>query len=66
MPILHLFSHVFFAVVGANGSLWNIVVHVAVILGLGKLFGFEKKILFIASNANVGGPTKNSLWNGKC
>ncbi|KAL0905324.1 hypothetical protein M5K25_023735 [Dendrobium thyrsiflorum] len=37
--------------------LMQIVVHLALILGLGKLFGFEKKILLIASNANVGGPT---------
>ncbi|KAG0494039.1 hypothetical protein HPP92_005033 [Vanilla planifolia] len=67
-----LLMQVFFAVVGANGSVRNVInttpaifaystiqiaVHVAVILGLGKLFGFEKKILLIASNANVGGPT---------
>jgi uncharacterized membrane protein len=32
-------------------------VHLAVILGIGKILGFEKKILLIASNANVGGPT---------
>lgn len=70
--IAMILMQVFFAVVGANGSLWNvvnttpgifvfssiqIVVHVAVILALGRFFGFEKKMLLIASNANVGGPT---------
>ncbi|KAK8970501.1 hypothetical protein KSP40_PGU005182 [Platanthera guangdongensis] len=67
-----ILMQVFFAVVGANGSLWNvvnttpaifafstiqIVAHLAVILALGRFFGFEKKMLLIASNANVGGPT---------
>ncbi|KAK9103700.1 hypothetical protein Sjap_020954 [Stephania japonica] len=32
-------------------------VHLAIILGVGKLLRFEKKLLFLASNANVGGPT---------
>ncbi|XBJ22278.1 hypothetical protein VPH35_000698 [Triticum aestivum] len=63
---------VFFAVVGANGSIRNvvhttpgifvfafvqIVVHLLVIMCAGRLLGMEKKLLLIASNANVGGPT---------
>ncbi|KAK9672600.1 hypothetical protein RND81_12G111400 [Saponaria officinalis] len=67
-----ILMQVFFAVVGASGNIWNVIttapsiflfclvqisVHLAVILGLGKLFGFELKLLLIASNANVGGPT---------
>lgn len=63
---------VFFAVVGANGSIRNVVhtapgifafafvqiaVHLLVIMGAGKLLGIEKKLLLIASNANIGGPT---------
>lgn len=62
----------FFAVVGAGGSVWNVIntapsiflfaavqvaVHLAVILGLGKLFRFDLKLLLLASNANIGGPT---------
>lgn len=35
----------------------QIAVHLAIILGVGRLLGFEKKLLLIASNANVGGPT---------
>ncbi|KAL5746398.1 hypothetical protein ACOSP7_027544 [Xanthoceras sorbifolium] len=63
---------VFFAVVGASGSIWNVIntapsiflfavvqvtVHLAVILGFGKLFRFDLKLLLLASNANIGGPT---------
>ncbi|KAK4571499.1 hypothetical protein RGQ29_030078 [Quercus rubra] len=63
---------VFFAAVGASGSIWNVIntapsifvfalvqvtVHLAVILGLGKLFRFDLKLLLLASNANIGGPT---------
>nr|XP_016495758.1 PREDICTED: uncharacterized membrane protein YjcL-like isoform X1 [Nicotiana tabacum] len=63
---------VFFAVVGAKGSIWHVMnttpsifmfafvqvtVHLIVILGLGKLFGMNLKMLLLASNANVGGPT---------
>ncbi|KAL7254100.1 hypothetical protein ACSBR1_008489 [Camellia fascicularis] len=63
---------VFFAVVGASGSIRNVItiapnifmfafvqvtVHLAVILGLGKLFRFDLKLLLLASNANIGGPT---------
>ncbi|XVF53549.1 hypothetical protein PTKIN_Ptkin05aG0107800 [Pterospermum kingtungense] len=35
----------------------QIAIHLAVILGLGKLFRFDLKLLLIALNANVGGPT---------
>ncbi|KAG9142025.1 hypothetical protein Leryth_009368 [Lithospermum erythrorhizon] len=63
---------VFFAVVGASGSIWNVVntapsifmfafiqvsIHLCVVLGLGKLFGLDRKLLLLASNANIGGPT---------
>ncbi|KAL9412326.1 hypothetical protein AB3S75_045868 [Citrus x aurantiifolia] len=63
---------VFFSVVGASGSIRSVIntapsiflfalvqvtVHLAIILGLGKLFRFDLKLLLIASNANVGGPT---------
>ncbi|CAN1751541.1 Uncharacterized membrane protein YjcL [Linum perenne] len=63
---------VFFAVVGAGGSIMNVIntapsiflfaliqvtVHLAVVLGLGKLLRFDLKLLVLASNANVGGPT---------
>ncbi|KAJ1384985.1 hypothetical protein SESBI_42052 [Sesbania bispinosa] len=63
---------VFFGVIGASGSIWSVMntapsiflfalvqigVHLAVILGLGRLFSFDLKLLLIASNANVGGPT---------
>lgn len=62
----------FFAVVGAGGSIQNVfrtapsifmfafvqvTVHLILILGLGKLFRFDQKLLLIASNANIGGPT---------
>ncbi|GAA0165882.1 hypothetical protein LIER_21171 [Lithospermum erythrorhizon] len=67
-----ILMQVFFTVVGASGNIWNVIntapsiflfalvqiaVHLAVILGLGKLFGFELRLLLLASNANVGGPT---------
>lgn len=67
-----ILMQVFFTVVGAKGDIWSVIntapsiflfalvqitVHLAVILGLGKLFGFDLKLLLIASNANVGGPT---------
>lgn len=62
----------FFAVIGAKGSIMSVMntapsiflfclvqigVHLAIILGVGKLLRFELKSLLIASNANVGGPT---------
>ncbi|XP_065869369.1 uncharacterized protein [Euphorbia lathyris] len=67
-----ILMQVFFAVVGASGNIWSVIqtapsiflfallqiaIHLAVILGLGKLFGIDKKLLLLASNANVGGPT---------
>ncbi|KAM7499694.1 hypothetical protein LguiA_024108 [Lonicera macranthoides] len=67
-----ILMQVFFAVVGASGNVWNVIntapsifffalvqiaVHLAVILGFGKLFRFDLKLLLLASNANVGGPT---------
>ncbi|KAI3749055.1 hypothetical protein L6452_12605 [Arctium lappa] len=67
-----IIMQVFFGVVGASGNIGNVIttapsiflfiaiqlmVHLAVILGLGKVFGFELKQLLLASNANVGGPT---------
>lgn len=62
----------FFAVVGASGSIRNVItmapsiflfalvqisVHLAIILGFGKLLRFDLRLLLLASNANVGGPT---------
>lgn len=38
-------------------ALVQVAVHLAVILGVGKLLRFDLKTLLIASNANVGGPT---------
>ncbi|GJY39604.1 keratin-associated protein 5-4 [Tanacetum coccineum] len=67
-----ILMQVFFTVVGASGNVWSVIntapsiflfalvqlaVHLAVILGLGKLFRFDLKLLLLASNANVGGPT---------
>ncbi|XP_021285899.1 uncharacterized protein LOC110417730 isoform X1 [Herrania umbratica] len=67
-----ILMQVFFTVVGASGNIWNVIntapsvfmfalvqiaTHLALILGLGKLFRFDLKLLLIASNANVGGPT---------
>ncbi|XP_061361328.1 uncharacterized protein LOC133305206 isoform X2 [Gastrolobium bilobum] len=67
-----ILMQVFFAVIGASGSIWSVIntapsiflfafvqiaVHLAIILGLGRLFRFDLKLLLIASNANVGGPT---------
>ncbi|KAL1552845.1 hypothetical protein AAHA92_13594 [Salvia divinorum] len=67
-----ILMQVFFAVIGAKGSIISVMntapsiflfclvqigVHLAIILGVGKLLRFELKSLLIASNANVGGPT---------
>ncbi|GLT78049.1 hypothetical protein SLA2020_495960 [Shorea laevis] len=67
-----ILMQVFFAVIGASGNVWNVIntapsifvfalvqiaIHLAVILGLGKLFRIDLKLLLLASNANVGGPT---------
>jgi uncharacterized membrane protein len=35
----------------------QIAIHLLIILGVGKLLGFEERLLLLASNANVGGPT---------
>lgn len=68
-------EQVFFAVLGASGSIWNVMmtapsifvfalvqvtVHLALVLGLGKLFHFDLKLILLASNANIGGPTTAS------
>lgn len=57
---------------GAGGSIWNVIntapsifmfalvqvtVHLGLVLGLGKLLRFDLKLLLLASNANIGGPT---------
>ncbi|KAK3037221.1 hypothetical protein RJ639_030114 [Escallonia herrerae] len=67
-----ILMQIFFTVVGASGSIRNVIstapsifffalvqiaVHLALILGFGKLFRFDLKLLLLASNANVGGPT---------
>ncbi|GMN44550.1 hypothetical protein TIFTF001_013746 [Ficus carica] len=67
-----ILMQLFFTVVGASGNIWSVIhtapsiflfslaqiaIHLVVILGLGKLFRFDLKLLLIASNANVGGPT---------
>ncbi|GLU24303.1 hypothetical protein SLE2022_402490 [Rubroshorea leprosula] len=66
---------VFFTVVGASGSIRNVIntapsiflfalvqvtTHLLVILGLGKLLGLDLKLLLLASNANIAGPTTAS------
>ncbi|CAM6110503.1 unnamed protein product [Calypogeia fissa] len=66
-----ILMQVFFATVGANASIASVVtkapslfifsliqvaVHLAITLWVGKLMGFERKELLLASNANVGGP----------
>ncbi|XP_038906657.1 uncharacterized membrane protein YjcL [Benincasa hispida] len=70
--IAFILMQVFFAVVGASGSVWYVInnapsifmfalvqvtVHLAVILSFGKLFSIDLKLLLLASNANIGGPT---------
>lgn len=67
-----ILMQLFFTVVGANGNVVDAVtkapsvfafalvqvsVHLAVLLGVGKLVGLDRKPLLIASNANIGGPT---------
>ncbi|XP_045811490.1 uncharacterized membrane protein YjcL-like [Trifolium pratense] len=62
---------VFLVVVGASGSILNLIktapsififalvqvtIHL-IVLGLGKLFKLDLKLLLLASNANIGGPT---------
>lgn len=38
-------------------SFIQVAVHLVFILGVGKLLGLDRKLLLVASNANVGGPT---------
>lgn len=67
-----LLFQIFFATVGANGSIASVIntapslflfsfiqiaVHLAIILGVGKVLGLGRKEILLASNANVGGPT---------
>ncbi|MCO5574210.1 hypothetical protein L7F22_027992 [Adiantum nelumboides] len=67
-----IFIQIFFTVVGASASIWTvfktapflflfcfvqIAVHLALTLSVGHLLGFEQRLLLLASNANVGGPT---------
>ncbi|XP_078445775.1 uncharacterized protein LOC144714858 isoform X3 [Wolffia australiana] len=67
-----ILMQLFFSVIGANGSVWNVVntapsifafasaqlmIHLCLVLGVGKLLRIDKKLLLLASNANVGGPT---------
>lgn len=62
----------FFAVLGASGNirsvidtgpsifvfaLLQILIHLGVLLGIGKMMKIEPRLLLLASNANVGGPT---------
>ncbi|KAJ4775090.1 hypothetical protein LUZ62_059347 [Rhynchospora pubera] len=67
-----ILMQVFFSVVGASGNISDaitkapeiflftfvqVLVHLFITLGIGKLLGVDKKLLLIGSNANVGGPT---------
>ncbi|KAJ4911469.1 hypothetical protein Rs2_06090 [Raphanus sativus] len=67
-----ILMQVFFTVIGASGNIWSVIntapsiflfaliqigTHLAVILGVGKLLNVELRLLLLASNANVGGPT---------
>lgn len=38
-------------------ALVQVTVHLALVLGLGRLFRLDLKLLLLASNANIGGPT---------
>ena len=66
---------IFFATVGANASIAAVVtscpalfvfcfiqiaVHLGITLGVGGLFGFTRRDLLLASNANVGGKRTSS------
>ncbi|PSS33039.1 Protein of unknown function DUF819 protein [Actinidia chinensis var. chinensis] len=67
-----ILMQVFFTVVGVSGNIRNVIytapsifmfaliqisVHLAIILGVGKLLRIDLRLLLLASNANVGGPT---------
>ena len=58
--------------IGASGNIWSVIntapsiflfalvqigTHLAIILSVGKLLNIELRLLLLASNANVGGPT---------
>ncbi|KAI3926944.1 hypothetical protein MKX01_032859 [Papaver californicum] len=56
MPLVLI--QVFFAVVGANGRLWNVIKTAPhICFNPGKLLHLDRNLLLLASNANVGGPT---------
>ena len=70
LTLCYLVYQIFFAAVGAAGSIRivmrtapslflfstvQISIHLAITLGVGKLFGFQRRDLLLASNANVGG-----------
>lgn len=70
--IAAILMQIFFAAVGAAGSIRTVIqtapslflfssiqigIHLAIILAAGKLLGFSRKDVLLASNANVGGPT---------
>ncbi|CAL5229905.1 g13326 [Coccomyxa viridis] len=70
--IAYILLQIFFAAVGAAGEVraviqtapslflfcfLQIAVHLLLILGAGRLAGFSRKELLLASNANVGGPS---------
>ena len=72
-----LIFQIFFAAVGAAGSIGivmrtapslflfsavQIAVHLAIILGVGKLLGFRRRDLLLASNANVGGASRAPVF----
>ncbi|KAL1206097.1 hypothetical protein V5N11_005253 [Cardamine amara subsp. amara] len=67
-----ILMQVFFTILGATGSVWNVIntapsiflfaaiqvmIHLAVTLVLGKVLCIDMKLLLLASNANIGGPT---------
>ncbi|CAF2121906.1 unnamed protein product, partial [Brassica napus] len=67
-----ILMQVFFTVIGASGNIWSVIntapsiflfalvqigTHLAIILSVGKLLNIELRLLLLASNANVGGPT---------
>lgn len=72
-PLSHsLVVQVFFAAVGANGSIAQVAknapalfffaflqvfIHLGLLLGMGKMTGWSMRSMLLASNANVGGPT---------
>ncbi|RHN46097.1 hypothetical protein MtrunA17_Chr7g0238521 [Medicago truncatula] len=70
MPVLQTATAIFFVVVGASGSILNVIqtapsmfmfalvqvtIHLLIVLGLGKLFKLDLKLLLLASNAKPKG-----------